>query len=65
MKVWPWTPSPFDSIRPIETKHQLAVQLHWELVAEQSAARPLTREAHPELARILDKPRVVNVERES
>ena len=49
-------------------KHLLAVQLHCELVAEQKQAadaakydaifgeRPLTREAHPELARILGRP---------
>ena len=50
-------------------KHQLAVQLHCDLVAEQEkqaaaaakydaifGERPLTREAHPELSRILGKP---------
>jgi hypothetical protein len=43
-----------------ECKHQLAVQLHCELVAEQDAARfapkPVTANS-PELARILGKPR--------
>jgi hypothetical protein len=34
-------------------KHQLAVRLHCELVAEQQAPKPVIREAHPELARIL------------
>lgn len=51
-------------------KHQLAVRLYLILSqaalapVKQQAVRPLTREAHPELARILGKPRVLHTVRE-
>jgi hypothetical protein len=60
----------YDAQRGHVCKHQLAVQLHCELMAEQEAPepkKPLTREAHPELARILGKRGVIptsQIERE-